>query len=139
MLPSHGELLEGFAWHCRAHRVDMTDRQREGAEIAILGARRVAGTLATDPTSIPAAVLFGLSLHARELGPTWRGFGLLVLQNLTARTLGSSIELDDAAAIELHRLRLLAARDREAFERASDGERRAMFEPMRAFVASRMR
>lgn len=140
MLPSHTELLDGFAWYCRAHHVTLPERERHDAQIAVLNARRLAAKLAAgDPSSEPAALLFGLSLHMRELGAAWSTFGLLVSRNFARRALDMDLVLHADAATELHRLRLTIARDREAFEGAPDDERRAMFEPLRAFVAARTR
>lgn len=121
MIPSLAEVRRAYVFHARRHNLPRTFNEPAIAA-ALHQAAELAGGRIEDE---PAALLFALTRHPRDLGEAWVGLPLLLAENHAQSTLGLQLRLP-AEDVELENLRLYVTAGQ------------ATFEDIRAFVAGRL-
>jgi len=135
MLPTYTALFEGHRWLCITRRIQYSERELHGAQIAIARARLLAVTLADGrEDDEPAALLLALLLEGEALGDARNAFPVVAVQSFVraSRRLGLTVDLADR--IELRAIRARALPHRHAPEQL-----REALDELRAFLAARVR
>jgi len=118
LLDAHAYLKRRFRWRRPLDVVGVEEALREAAALAH-----------GRPEDEPAALLFALTRRPNDLTDAWDQLPLVLVENLLREQLGVEVRLDPAdLALRALRMRVLAR----------DPAKRATFEDLRAFLASRL-
>jgi hypothetical protein len=125
MLPRLEELLDGYAYLKRRHRIRW-ELDPRGVEDALREAAVLAGDRTEDE---PAALFLALTRRRNDLADAWEMLPIIVVRNLAPSVLGAELRLDpEDPDLRALRMRILAR----------DPTKRATLEDVRTFFAARL-